>query len=157
MRKLIYLSLIDRLKRLTDEAGQPALRHFDLWNEQVEFIEQEEPFDTPAVFVEFRPVRWTTLGGLAQQADVDIRLHIVTRWKGSAKDGSVFQTDALERFAMLDRIDNALFNLQGADGGTSFCMFRRTGSSTNHNHDELVEDIADYACKVNERLTADNE
>lgn len=157
MRTFIYKSLTERLKTWKGDDGKPVIRTVDLWNEQVEFIEQEEPFDTPAVFVEFRPVRWTTLGGLAQQADVDIRLHIVTRWKGSAKDGSVFQMDALRRFDLLDRIDNALFNLQGADGGTSFCMFRRTGSSTNHNHDELVEDIADYACKVNERLTADNE
>lgn len=151
MRKLIYLSLIGRLKGLKDDAGQPEVKHFDLWNEQVEFIEQEEPFGTPAVFVEFRPVRWATLGGMVQQADVDIRLHIVTRWKGSAKDGSLFQTDALERFDLLDRIDRCLFNLQESEGGTSFCMFRRTGSSTNHNHDELVEDIADYTCKVSER------
>lgn len=156
MRKLIYLSLIGRLKGLKDDAGQPEVKHFDLWNEQVEFIEQEEPFGIPAVFVEFRPVRWATLGGMVQQADVDIRLHIVTRWKGSAKDGSLFLTDALERFDLLDRIDRCLFNLQEAEGGTSFCMFRRTGSSTNHNHDELVEDIADYTCKATEQLTMDN-
>lgn len=156
MRKLIYLSLIGRLKGLKDDAGQPEVKHFDLWNEQVEFIEQEEPFGIPAVFVEFRPVRWATLGGMVQQADVDIRLHIVTRWKGSAKDGSLFLTDALERFDLLNRIDRCLFNLQEAEGGTSFCMFRRTGSSTNHNHDELVEDIADYTCKATEQLTMDN-
>lgn len=156
MRKLIYLSLIGRLKGLKDDAGQPEVKHFDLWNEQVEFIEQEEPFGIPAVFVEFRPVRWATLGGMVQQADVDIRLHIVTRWKGSAKDGSLFLTDALERFDLLDRIDRCLFNLQEAEGGTSFCMFRRTGSSTNHDHDELVEDIADYTCKATEQLTMDN-
>ena len=156
MRKLIYLSLIGRLKGLKDDAGQPEVKHFDLWNEQVEFIEQEEPFGILAVFVEFRPVRWATLGGMVQQADVDIRLHIVTRWKGSAKDGSLFLTDALERFDLLDRIDRCLFNLQEAEGGTSFCMFRRTGSSTNHDHDELVEDIADYTCKATEQLTMDN-
>ena len=156
MRKLIYLSLIGRLKGLKDDAGQPEVKHFDLWNEQVEFIEQEEPFGIPAVFVEFRPVRWATLGGMVQQADVDIRLHIVTRWKGSAKDGSLFLTDALERFDLLNRIDRCLFNLQEAEGGTSFCMFRRTGSSTNHDHDELVEDIADYTCKATEQLTMDN-
>ena len=156
MRKLIYLSLIGRLKGLKDDAGQPEVKHFDLWNEQVEFIEQEEPFGIPAVFVEFRPVRWATLGGMVQQADVDIRLHIVTRWKGSAKDGSLFLTDALERFDLLDRIDRCLFNLQEAEGGTSFCMFRRTGSSTTHDHDDLVADIADYSCKATEQLTMDN-
>lgn len=53
MRRMLYLGLTEALKELRDESGQPLIRHIDLWNEQVEFIEQEEPFDTPAVFIEF--------------------------------------------------------------------------------------------------------
>ena len=104
MRKMIYLGLTEWLKGLKDGDGQPLIRHIDLWNEQVEFIEQEEPFATPAVFIEFRPVQWATLGGTAQQADVPFRLHVVTTWQGSAKDGSPFRADALDRFDLLDRI-----------------------------------------------------
>lgn len=63
MRRMLYLGLTEALKELKDDGGQPLIRHIDLWNEQVEFIEQEEPFDTPAVFIEFRPVQWRTLGG----------------------------------------------------------------------------------------------
>ena len=62
MRKFLYLSIIEKLKQLTDPDGNPVIRTFDLWNEQVEYIEQEEVFDTPAVFIEFRPVTWTTSG-----------------------------------------------------------------------------------------------
>ena len=109
MRKFLYLSLIDRLKQLTEETGEPVIKTFDLWNEQVEYIEQEEAFLTPATFIEFMPVKWT--GGGTQQADVTLRLHIITAWNGSARDGS-------------------------------------TGSSTNHNHEELVEDITDFTCRV---------
>lgn len=72
MRKFLYLSLMERLKQLTDETGEPVIKTFDLWNEQVSFLEQEEAFETPAVFIEFRPVKWN--GGMPQQADVTLRL-----------------------------------------------------------------------------------
>lgn len=152
MRKFLYLSLIDRLKQLKDEAGEPAIKTFDLWNEQVEFIEQEEVFYTPAAFIEFMPVKWANLGGATQRAEVTIRLHIVTPWDGSARDGSIFQRQSLERFDLLDRIDHHLFNIMGSNGQTEFNMFRRTGSSTNHNHEELVEDISDYTCMVMDNI-----
>lgn len=152
MRKFLYLSLIDRLKRLKDEAGEPAIKTFDLWNEQVEFIEQEEVFDTPAIFIEFMPVKWNTLGAGTQRADATIRLHIITPWDGSTRDGSKFQQQSLERFDLLDRIDRHLFNLTGSNGQTEFNMFRRIGSSTNHNHEELVEDISDYTCMVMDNI-----
>lgn len=146
MRHFLYLSLIDRLKQLSAPDGQPVIKTFDLWNEQVSFLEQEEPFAIPAIFIEFQPVKWT--GGGTQQADVILRLHIVTPWNGSARDGSDFQQQTLERFDLLDRIDRHLFNLSGDNGRTSFSMFRHTGSSTNHNHEELVEDITDFTCRV---------
>lgn len=149
MRKFLYLSLMERLKQLIDETGEPVIKTFDLWNEQVSFLEQEEAFETPAVFIEFRPVKWN--GGMPQQADVTLRLHIVTSWKGSAREDSEFRQQALERFDLLEKMDSHLFNISGDDGKTSFSVFRRTGSSTNHNHEELVEDITDFTCKVIER------
>ena len=148
MRKFLYLSIIEKLKQLTDPDGNPVIRTFDLWNEQVEYIEQEEVFDTPAVFIEFRPVTWTSLGGGVQRAEVTIRLHIITHWDGSARDGSLYQQQSLDRFDLLDRIDHHLFNFAGSNRRTDFNMFRRVGSGTNHNHEELVEDISDYTCMV---------
>lgn len=109
MRRMLYLGLTESLKELKDESGQPLIRHIDLWNEQVEFIEQEEPFDTLAVFIEFRPVQWRTLGGTTQQADVPFRLHVVTKWQGSARDGSMFQDESLARFDLLDKIDSGRY------------------------------------------------
>ena len=32
-----------------------------LWNHNVEFIEQEENWERPAVFVEFCPIRWNAI------------------------------------------------------------------------------------------------
>lgn len=69
----------------------------------------------------------------------------------SSREGGGFQQQALERFDLLDCMDRHLFNLSGDDGSISFSLFRRTGSSTNHNHEELVEDVTDFTCKVIDR------
>lgn len=154
MRTFIYQSLTERLKAWKDGDGVPVIRTVDLWNEQVEFIEQEEAFDTPAVFIEFRPVQWGTLGGSVQRAELTLRLHIVTSWKGSARDGSPYREQALARFNLLDRLDARLFNLSGSSEkeGVAFCLFRRTASHTNHNHGEAVEDVTDFTCQVTQEV-----
>lgn len=58
MRKQLYLSVIEKLKEIKDMKGDSQFHHFDLWNEQVVFLEQEEAFELPAAFIEFLPVRW---------------------------------------------------------------------------------------------------
>ena len=137
MRHFLYLSLIERLKQLTDPAGEPVIKTFDLWNEQVEFVEQEEVFDTPAVFIEFLPVKWTNLGGGVQRAEATIRLHIVTPWNGKyPRRQPVILQNLITSSIRSDRIDHHLFNIMGSNGRTEFNMFRRTASSTNHNHEE---------------------
>ena len=55
MRRMLYLGLTEALKELKDEADSRLSGTLTCRNEQVEFIEQEEPFDTPAVFIEFDP------------------------------------------------------------------------------------------------------
>ena len=85
----------------------------------MEFVEQEEVFDTPAVFIEFLPVKWTNLGGGVQRAEATIRLHIVTPWNGSTREGNPLQRQSLERFDLLDRIDHHLFNIMGSNGRTT--------------------------------------
>ena len=73
MRKELYQMLCDRLK----EVGGGAIKHIDLWNHNVEFIEQEESWARPAVFVEFRPIKWNAIvngveyraGGRAARGD----------------------------------------------------------------------------------------
>ena len=57
MRKELYKMLCDKLKTVSDG----AIKHIDLWNHNVEFIEQEEQWERPAVFVEFAPIQWTAI------------------------------------------------------------------------------------------------
>ena len=49
VRKEIYQRIVEQLR--TALGGE--IKHIDLWNHNVEFIEQEQQWSRPAVFVEF--------------------------------------------------------------------------------------------------------
>lgn len=147
MRKQLYLAVIGRLQQVEDENKEPAIKHFDLWNEQVTFIGQEDPFDLPAVFIEFLPIQWHTENDGAQTAGVQFRLHIVTPFKGSTAGGSAYRTEALALFDLLTDIHRVMFNMSG-DG---FRSTLRVQSDTNHNHEELIESIETYQACVSDR------
>ena len=70
MRKELYNMLRERLK----EVDGGAVRHIDLWNHNVEFIEQEDGWERPAVFVEFCPIRWNAIvSGVEYRAEPVVR------------------------------------------------------------------------------------
>lgn len=144
MRKRIYLAVVERLKEIT---GEIEIKHFDLWNQNVEFIEQDTAFDMPAVFVEFAPILWKTLGNNIQQADIEVRLHVVTEYKGNTSDNSELQSEALVYFDLLDAINRKMFGLKGE----GFNAFTRVSSATNHNHEEIIENIEIFTTKVIDR------
>ena len=152
MRANIYKALVQKLKEYTDAEGNQVFKHFDLWNEQVDFIEDETPFDVPAVFIEFGMINWNDTTQNIQRATVPVRLHVVTEWKGSECDGSLYQDKALERLDIVDGLASHLFNWSHNDGATNIQRMQRKASHTNHNHGELVEDIEDFTCTVLNRI-----
>lgn len=143
MRKELYLAIIERLKTITDGYGVSLIRHFDLWNENVAFIEQET-FGMPAVFIEFPPITWASLPQRVQEATITVNLHVVTRWDSPASDGSTYQSQALEYFDLLDKINAVLHCFSGENFGS----FTRTGSTTNHNHESIVDNLEVYTTHV---------
>ena len=115
MRKELYNEICNHLRKLyrlpdgsvchhvegTDvpEGAERIIKHIDLWNHNVEFIEQEENWARPAVFVEFKPIKWAgmcggcrlTVGGQTKFACVD----------GPDFDGHLVDFDeAIERSSM---------------------------------------------------------
>ena len=143
MRAFLYQTIENTIAGLKDEKGQPLFPTVDLWNEQVDFAEQEEPYDTPAVFIEFMSIPWKSMGGGVQMADTVVRLHVVTTWKGSSRQGSPTREESMTRFTLLERLTDALTGIKNSDGRHHVDMVRRRQSETNHNHEELVEDIED--------------
>ena len=107
------------------EGWERAIKHIDLWNHNVEFIEQEENWERPAVFVEFQPIQWNAIQpGAEYRAEPIVHLHVVTDWQGSSSADSEFREQSLKVFLEFDLV----------------------GSSTNHNHEEIIENIETYQC-----------
>ena len=144
MRKHIYLSIKQRLKSILGTDEEPIIKHFDLWNQQTDFLEQETPFNTPAVFIEFGEANWHQLGNRISDADLTVRLHIITRDFMQTADYSPLEMDAL---SYLDLIDIICSKMQGF--APAHCnRMMRTRSIPNHNHERYVDSIEEYTCRM---------
>lgn len=73
MIREIYETLAGRL------LATGKVKYVDLWNQNVEFIEQENAWPTPAVFIEFSPIEWgANHQGELYFTESSVVLHIVT-------------------------------------------------------------------------------
>lgn len=164
MIKNLYLAIEQKLLAVTDEQQdpQPLFHHCDLWNRQVEFIEQETPFQTPAVFVEFPDeIQWKTDGQHIQDADLTVRLHIVTPWYANTASNVIDSDVRATALAYLD-IPTVLFRQLHGQHGTvednsdpqnpkvigNFNALTRTASRVNHDHERFVDSVETYQCHL---------
>ena len=148
MRTELFTTIAEKLAEIGD------IRHIDLWNHNVEFIEQEQAWPRPAVFIEFHPIQWRQLKpGNQFHTRARLSLHVVTDWKGPTLAPPHPRTSEpphphplqgagglCHPFHLLDRIHAALHRL----AGKNFSHLNLVESQTNHNHDELVENIETY-------------
>lgn len=146
MKKQLYLDIVNHLKTIKDENGIQLFQHFDLWNQQVAFLEENTSFNLPAVFVEFTPHTWQTLGNRKQCADLTIRLHIVTQWFSDTADyvPEEFMLKAVEYLDIIDKVVAALQNFAPANANA----WMRTRSIPNHDHGRYVDSIEEYICNI---------
>lgn len=136
MRKEIYKMLCERLGNI------PEIKYIDLWNHNVEFIEQEYNWERPAVFVELCPINWeATVAGMRYVTEAKVNLHVVTDWLGSSAANSDQREESLTVFDLLEKIHTALADVDGEH----FREFDISNSTTNHNHEEILENIETYS------------
>lgn len=129
------------------------VEHIDLWNQNVEFVEDDEAWSRPAVFIEFGTIRWTPYKGLTSFGLTgmgEVRLHVVTDWKGSAADGSIFREETLADYELCDSLLAAVAGISGE----SFHNLRLICTETNHNHQQLLENIDIYSVVYFRELSA---
>lgn len=143
MRKIIYQTIENALLSILDENQQPVINHVSLWNNQLLYAEEEQPFNTPAVFIEFRDIPWNILPHGRREALVTVILHVVTdsrlgRW-----------SEAVEVFDLLDQINAALHGLTYSDeNGNAMDALTCTLSSTDSSFDELQDNTERYTTHV---------
>lgn len=134
-----------------------GIKHVDLWNHNVEFLEQEAVWDRPAVFIEFCPIKWEAQQrGVSYRAEPLVRLHIVTDWVESLdtqRGESLLTAEGLgtqdgDAGSAIDELSlsEAIHRVIGCLDGESFYGFDIVETATNHNHEDIVESIDTYQC-----------
>ena len=126
MRKELYAAIVAKLKQDVPEVG-----HIDLWNHNVEFIEQEEGWERPAVFVEFGVIAWEPYVGGGYRGRGVVRLHVVTDWLEGGQHAAWNLSNKIRKV------------LTGLCGG-SFNGMELVTTDTNHNHEDILESIDSY-------------
>lgn len=135
----IYKALAAALKT----AGDGKIKHIDLWNQNVEFIEEDEAWARPAVFIEFGEITWKPFKGPSDgmTGTGEVFLHIVTDWKGSAAEGSQYQDETLADYDLVDSVRRCVRGL----AGTTFRNLLPSRTIVNHNHQDILENIDVYS------------
>lgn len=125
--------------------GNSNARMVDLWNDEIDMYRDEHPILFPAVFVEFMPVEWQTIGtGKTQHGTGTIKIHIAQNIiaDSSAVDGNDLPDvqDALIRFDFIQEVHDILQGFKVA----YFASLERIGTTIDHNHDGIILDVVEY-------------
>ncbi len=139
-----FVYLKPRPDEKTELPGSPAINHIGLWNENTTRLTQLRPLVPPAVFIEFYPLAWGELGRNAVHGDMVIRLHVVTATL--AQTDTPYRDEALHRFRLMRVIKEAFVDFCGAPDkdGRSYSRFKYYGSTTDHNHEQICEDLEEW-------------
>jgi hypothetical protein len=129
---------------------------------------ESEVWATPAVYIEFRPIEWATLGGGIQRAVLTFDVHLVT---DSMLDGDkrVVDTLAVNHFAAHDGVFRALQGfrcnlsylpafsaLTGAADWVLIESVVRTASHVLHRQGNLLVSVQTFAATVKDYAAVPN-
>jgi hypothetical protein len=129
MRKELFEAIKAKI-----ESTLPEILHVDLWNHNVEYIEEETPWARPAVFVEFGAISWQPLQGGGRRGSGVVRLHLVTDWA---------EGEYATAFALSRKLLRAVEGLEGEEYHGMALM----ETATNHNHEDILESVDTYAVR----------
>lgn len=127
-RILNMRQMIDSLGELSPELAEelrtvPEVRYIDLWHEQTEYLAEELPFPTPAVFIGFNTLETADIGALAQDIRLQVDLYIFWETFADTYDGAVMQTEALDYLNLMTVLNVLLHGYTG----NKFSTMRKTG------------------------------
>lgn len=109
MRHFLFNSLVSRLRQITDTDGNPVIKSFDIWNNNLQYLNVGQAFELPAVFIEFAPLSWSHQGKGVRDTIATVRLHVLQQATSSSlSEGGYFkfeQAKDLEKLAKRLDID----------------------------------------------------
>lgn len=113
-----YAELRERLEVL------PDFQHIDLWHGQVDYLSEEHPFPSPAIFFEFNTLQVDDMGELVQSTDLQVDMHVFWETFSDTYQGARMQEEALLYMDLLLLV-GLMFH---GRSGEHFHQMRRSGT-----------------------------
>lgn len=146
-----YESILQRLL-----AKEVPLEYFDVWNDQIERNADEEDtlfFNYPAIFIEFEPVEFETLGRRKQHGELNFNLIVASEsLHETANIESILErSKGFEHLQILDAVFASLqgFNKEFEDG-SGFGSITRTKFQYDHasSGDQIISHEMPFKCRL---------
>ena len=121
-----FLSMIpEEEQALYDRmAALPAIEHVDLWHDQVDYLSEEHPFPTPAVFFGFTTLNVADNGELMQTTDLQVDIYVFWETFVDTYNDAVMKEEALMYLDLLLMV-GLMFH---GRSGEHFHQMRRSGT-----------------------------
>ena len=105
------------------ETKLPEIEWFDLWHNQVNFLTEEHPFSTPALFVSYRTIGIEDIGEKVQKVNLQVDFYLYYETFLDTFQGAYNQEEALEYLDTLTELHRCF---HGSSGET-YAEMSRTG------------------------------
>lgn len=128
MRKQLFNAIKTALT-----ASGTGINHVGLWNENMYYIEQEQAFGMPAVFVEFDNDDWQQVKDTTFRCRSQFSLHILTNYNQ--------ESDAIEALDLCERIQAIVNTIENT---ADFGNLQLAQSTFNHSHEDILELVETY-------------
>ena len=102
----------------------PEIKHVDLWHDQVDYLSEEHPFPTPAVFFGFTTLNVSDNGELIQTTDLQVDIYVFYETFADTYSGAAMQNEAIEFLDLLLMV-GLMFH---GRSGEHFHQMRRSGT-----------------------------
>lgn len=107
--------IYSQLNTIIGNEVKSPIRWIDLWHNQVNFLEEELEFPTPAVFLSFRSGQIRDLGEKIQEMILQVDIYLFYETFANTFAGSYNQDDALNFIGVLDFINSRLHGTTGSN------------------------------------------
>lgn len=105
-------------------AALPAIEYVDLWHDQVDYLSEEHPFPTPAVFFGFTTLNVADNGELMQTTDLQVDIYVFWETFADTYNDAVMKEEALMYLDLLLMV-GLMFH---GRSGEHFHQMRRSGT-----------------------------
>lgn len=93
----------------------PEVKWVDLWHNQVNFLDNEHPFPTPAVFLNYRIRDTKDLGNNAQEATLQVEMYVFYETFADTYQGSHNKASALSFLSLITKLHTHFHGTSGAN------------------------------------------